>query len=1123
MRAPRITLSEVAQARNAASTSTSGACRSLHHHARRQPLRASTDVPIASAPYPPPVFLQDLVNSALKPAFLSSALLAPAPRRYEKPNAAKVECTKPATPVAVAEIPGPVVAGKDREATDATRNKLYSNRAQMIIRVIRLNRILSAMAAFVDDMANPNRTRFSAKELEDLVVALRIQARKHATTRPAPKQLRGGASQHLWRPSRLDPSISAQSLPVPAQCMYAMATIYDACLEQKYQPTAKMVSAMLSTFIGHLSPEQMSQAADTMLQQLVPPSSTQPEVYLRALNHKALSSFIGTYGSIGKPETGEKLLAQWADAQRLQGSPAHPIFSPSDERMDLAGWANNVVIWQSLIKSRIDSGDLDGARKWLDLYRAVSMQEALPGSTPPPSVKPQPYLAYMAGVRNMANPNISPTIARRITSDIRQIVRIMVTDHVPVESSVLAFVISFEAEVGNVAGGVSLIQELGSIIEASALHDADLLRALLQIRKVAADRAADSQRGSSAAAQYQRPPSTRSLVRSLVRVGEGQVRTTGDNLASCRSRGTLNSALLTAMAERDYPAAIVILNLFERWRLNPSHTTYTIVLDALVAQGHHMALFAEPGDLVDSNSESVFNLEATLQSMAREGNGKQADDIRKVLRNQPQTQQEGFSVSARPIASLRQTQYLIRILNRVCAAEFENQDPDWVAPDWLAARRSAATQAEEAGSSSAEAVWKRVRLSVYAAQDELLGKKEQRNKGVKFHPKAPLFSSVPTLSPRRWGFLPHSKVSPSSRQPTHAHGPPERHSLARNFSTSAVSRADSGASCELASAAKDDYTHLEPVRAIYIPGFVPYRLGLALQEHLVKLRSDARAALRSLAETSSKSASTLAGHSAISASASEERMRKQASQDTLLLLQHRPVYTEGRRHDTENEVVSNHLRSLGADYYLTKRGGQITYHGPGQLVGYPILNLGSMNLASRCYVDRIQDSLISLLAQRGIPTVEPPEEHTGVWADEYHKIASIGIQVRHRISSHGFALNVERRAMQGFRHIVACGIVGRNMTCLQDRLDPAGPFAKYNLAPRSDASEKVPSVADEYKVHFANVFRREVRDASEQEFQLELEPEAMAETLSARLNVHVDQGELVVTRIRVDGRPVLVS
>ena len=182
-----------------------------------------------------------------------------------------------------------------------------------------------------------------------------------------------------------------------------------------------------------------------------------------------------------------------------------------------------------------------------------------------------------------------------------------------------------------------------------------------------------------------------------------------------------------------------------------------------------------------------------------------------------------------------------------------------------------------------------------------------------------------------------------------------------------------------------------------------------------------------------------------------------------------------------------------------------------------------MNLASRCYVDRIQDSLISLLAQRGIPTVEPPEEHTGVWADEYHKIASIGIQVRHRISSHGFALNVERRAMQGFRHIVACGIVGRNMTCLQDRLDPAGPFAKYNLATRSDASEKVASVADDYKVHFANVFRREVRDASEQEFQLELEPEGMAETLSARLNVHVDQGELVVTRIRVDGKPVLVS
>ncbi len=164
-----------------------------------------------------------------------------------------------------------------------------------------------------------------------------------------------------------------------------------------------------------------------------------------------------------------------------------------------------------------------------------------------------------------------------------------------------------------------------------------------------------------------------------------------------------------------------------------------------------------------------------------------------------------------------------------------------------------------------------------------------------------------------------------------------------------------------------------------------------------------------------------------------------------------------------------------------------------------------MNLASRCYVDKIQDSLIALLAQRGIPTVPPPEDHTGVWADEYHKIASIGIQVRHRISSHGFALNVEKRAMAGFRHIVACGIVGRNMTCLHDRLDDNGAFAKYNPAFEGvrEKEERVESVAQSYRESFAKVFGRRVRDVREDEFEFELVGESERETLREKLKVAV--------------------
>uniref|UniRef100_V5GM79 lipoyl(octanoyl) transferase n=1 Tax=Kalmanozyma brasiliensis (strain GHG001) TaxID=1365824 RepID=V5GM79_KALBG len=492
------------------------------------------------------------------------------------------------------------------------------------------------------------------------------------------------------------------------------------------------------------------------------------------------------------------------------------------------------------------------------------------------------------------------------------------------------------------------------------------------------------------------------------------------------------------MAEADYPAAIVVLNLFERWRITPATSTYRTVVNALLAQGHQAALFSNEAS--ERFSESRMNLDTVLQSMARQGNNEQAETLRLALGDSSALSETSVT-SAQPASPLRQTQYLIRTLNQACAAEITSTDASRTVPGWLTVRRN-------------------------ADREEPLSHDEAMK-----------------------------RVS------------------------------ETGASCDLASATKGDYTHLPPVRAIYIPGFVPYDLGLALQEHLVKQRSDARAALRALSDSTSSSASTLSGHSSISPSTRQSTLEILAAQDTLLLLQHRPVYTEGRRHDTEDNLVATALRSLGADYHLTKRGGQITYHGPGQLVGYPILNLSSMNLASRCYVDKIQDSLISLLAARGILTVDPPENHTGVWADEYHKIASIGIQVRHRVSSHGFALNVEGRAMGGFRHIVACGIVGRNMTCLHDRLDPSGPFARHNpvFDGERDVKESVESVARSYKDHFASVFGRRVRETSEEEFAFELVEETDRARLREKLNVEVGEEERVVKSVMVDGVMVRVE
>lgn len=992
---------------------------------------------------------------------------------------------------------------------------MYDNRAQLVIRLIRLNRILSAMSTFVADVKDASRLPFTLGQFEDFIVAMRIQTKQHSTTQPAPKQVDTAIAPELWRPMQLDPSIPAKSLSIPAQCMYAIASIYDVCIEQGFRPTSKMVSATLSTFVGNLGIKQLHQATNQALQHLVPSDCERPEEELRKIGHRALSTLIKTYGWVGKPKKGEALLRRWAQAQRVDGFPKDAAWlrmgkegEEGEQVIDLAGWGNNVVIWQSLIQSSIDANDLTRAKVWLDRYRLATKSRVVEGVTLPPAIKAEPYLAYMVGVRDARlkqRRSRAKTREERML-EMREIVMLMLEDSVPIESSVLAFVIEFETKSGNIGGGTSLVGELSGVLSDNEMSDVGLIMALLEMRKATATATSSSSISDSISGL----PSTRSLIRKLVLVGEGQLPTARENLTTCRSRGTLNIALSAALAAHDYPAAIVVLNLFEHWRITPSHTTYCIVLDALIAQGHHLAIFAVAGEI---ESTSKVNCDATLQSMAREGNGEQAKVVRRAYKIGGEVFGEIFEVTAQPSATLRQTQYLVRVLNRVCAAEIRGVTDGRNGPKWV---RDGCVEVGVRGKMSDEKVAKRVKFHVVAAQNEILGKsKEKRAKsvGIKSARKAPLLISAPTISPRRLWFEPRTQAQKVG---------------ARAFSTS-PSRAEqpTGESCDLASAAASaDFTHLDPVRTVFIPGFVPYHVGLALQEHLVKQRADARAALRAIADTSSNSASTLAGLSTIQLSSTETLLCSQAAQDTLVLLQHRPVYTEGRRHDYENQLVSSHLRSLGADYYLTKRGGQITYHGPGQLVGYPILNLASMNLASRCYVDKIQDSLISLLADRGVGCVEPPENHTGVWADEYHKIASIGIQVRHRISSHGFALNVEKRAMRGFRHIVACGIVGRNMTCLQDRLDPKGPFASYNSTPiqgKGDEGGMVESVAKDYKQHFSTVFGRRIREVGEEEFLFELGKEDKAVLLRDKLQVEVKEEEGVVERVTVDGKRVQVE
>ncbi|KAI3623117.1 hypothetical protein CBS14141_003900 [Malassezia furfur] len=219
-----------------------------------------------------------------------------------------------------------------------------------------------------------------------------------------------------------------------------------------------------------------------------------------------------------------------------------------------------------------------------------------------------------------------------------------------------------------------------------------------------------------------------------------------------------------------------------------------------------------------------------------------------------------------------------------------------------------------------------------------------------------------------------------------------------------------------------------PILCSFVPYRVPYAVGLGLQEHLVARRARARAELRA-AQIPLHGQDELQGNLA--------EARRIANTDILLLLEHTPVYTLGKRNDAAVKGVS--ASGLQADIFHTQRGGLLTYHGPGQLVGYPILDLGAMGLSARCYIDRLQQSLRAALEAPpiAIPTQMAPSteaKYTGIWVDDTHKIASLGVHVRHRITSHGFALNVFNTALQGFQNIVACGLPDVRLTSIEEQL-----------------------------------------------------------------------------------------
>src|SRR4051812_979806 len=146
--------------------------------------------------------------------------------------------------------------------------------------------------------------------------------------------------------------------------------------------------------------------------------------------------------------------------------------------------------------------------------------------------------------------------------------------------------------------------------------------------------------------------------------------------------------------------------------------------------------------------------------------------------------------------------------------------------------------------------------------------------------------------------------------------------------------------------------------------------------------------------------------------------------DALLLLEHDPVYTKGRRTErTDLPMGDDWYRSQGIEVAPTTRGGRVTYHGPGQLVGYPIMGIGDVI----GYLRTLEAAVIAALAEEGVEA-NVREGLTGIWVGE-RKIGSIGVHVSRGVTMHGFAVNVDCD-LQPFEWIVPCGIDGVRMTSL---------------------------------------------------------------------------------------------
>lgn len=176
----------------------------------------------------------------------------------------------------------------------------------------------------------------------------------------------------------------------------------------------------------------------------------------------------------------------------------------------------------------------------------------------------------------------------------------------------------------------------------------------------------------------------------------------------------------------------------------------------------------------------------------------------------------------------------------------------------------------------------------------------------------------------------------------------------------------------------------------------------------------------------------------------QRRIEKTIDRDLLLLVEHPPVVTLGRGFRTESlPTPREFLEARGVELFEIDRGGDVTFHGPGQLVGYPIFDLQEHRPDLHWFLRRLEDALIASLADLGIGG-ERRDKYTGVWTGG-RKIASIGIHVKQWVTTHGFALNVTTD-LSYFDLIVPCGIPDVVMTSIHRELGERAPRDLWNRA-----------------------------------------------------------------------------